>query len=127
MTNFKTRIKNASKIKGGLILANDYDVSTTKLLQKTIANIKLLNKCICGIKLNFHLLLPLGSSEIKKIIRMAHQYNIVAIADIKLNDIGNTNQTTLSHLWNSRFQGVNHWLQSSYSRIVRESAMRQAR
>ena len=106
MTNFKIRIKKASKIKGGLILANDYDISTKNLLQKTITNIKLLNKCICGIKLNFHLLLPLGSNEIKKITRIAHQYDIVVIADIKLNDIGNTNQTTLSNLWKLGFDAV---------------------
>jgi len=106
MTNFKTRIKRISKINGGLILAIDYDVSTTKKVTKTIDNIKLLNKCLCGIKLNFHLLLPLGKDEIKKIITVAHKYNLETIADIKLNDIGNTNKTTLDNLWDFGFDAV---------------------
>ena len=44
--------------------------------------------------------------EIKKINTIAHKYNLQTIADIKLNDIGNTNEITLENLWKSGFDAV---------------------
>ena len=105
MTNFKTRIKQIAKKKGRVILANDY-ASSNKLEEKTIKNIKTLNKYLCGLKFNFHLLLPLGAKEIIKINKLAHQYGLQTIADIKLNDIGNTNKITTETLWSLGFDAV---------------------
>lgn len=105
MTKFKIRIKQISENKGGLILANDYPLSNN-LETKTISNIKKLNKYLCGIKINFHLLLPLGSKEIIKINKTAHKYGLVTIADIKLNDIGTTNENTTAILWKLGFDAV---------------------
>jgi len=89
-----------------VILANDYDSSEKNLQNKTIQNIKKLNPYLCGIKLNFHLLLPLSAKEIIKINKTAHDYGLQTIADIKLNDIGNTNRVTTEHLWNLGFDAV---------------------
>jgi orotidine-5'-phosphate decarboxylase len=106
MATFKTRLSQISKTNGKVILANDYDYSTKNLETKTIQNIKKLHPFLCGIKLNFHLLLPLSSKEIIKINKMAHKYGLQTIADIKLNDIGNTNRVTTEHLWNLGFDAV---------------------
>ena len=106
MATFKTRLSKISKINGKVILANDYDHSVKNLETKTIKNIKLLHPFLCGIKLNFHLLLPLGSKEILKINNTAHRYGLQTIADIKLNDIGNTNRVTTEHLWNLGFDAL---------------------
>lgn len=106
MATFKTRISQLSKTNGKVILANDYDVSTKNLEEKTIQNIKKLNPYLCAIKLNFHLLLPLGSNQISKINKTAHDYGLQTIADIKLNDIGNTNKVTTQNLWNLGFDAV---------------------
>ncbi len=106
MTKFKIRIKKISDKKGRLILANDYPKSSNNLESKTISNIKKLNKFLCGIKINFHLLLVLGSKEIKKINKVAHQHGLVTIADIKLNDIANTNYETTELLWKLGFDAV---------------------
>lgn len=106
MTDFKTRLSNLSKNNGRVILANDYDRSISNLSSKTIKNIKKLNPFLCGIKLNFHLLLPLGAKEIMKINDTAHDFGLQTIADIKLNDIGNTNSVTTKHLWNLGFDAV---------------------
>ena len=65
-----------------------------------------MHKFLCGIKLNFHVLLPLGKKEIIKINKTAHQYGLLTIADIKLNDIGNTNQITSKTLWNFGFDAI---------------------
>lgn len=106
MTNFKTRIKEISKNKGKVILANDYDTATPNLEKITINNIKKLNKFLCGLKLNFHLLLPLNSKQIIKINQLAHGFGLQTIADIKLNDIGNTNRVTSETLWNLGFDAI---------------------
>ena len=106
MTTFKTRLSQISKSNGKVILANDYDLSVKNLQNKTIQNIEKLNPYLCGIKLNFHLLLPLSAKEIIKINKTAHDYGLQTIADIKLNDIGNTNRVTTEHLWNLGFDAV---------------------
>ena len=106
MATFKTRLSQISKKNGKIILANDYDSSVNNLETKTIQNIKKLHPYLCGIKLNFHLLLPLGLKEISKINKTAHNYGLQTIAGIKLNDIGNTNKVTTEHLWNLGFDAV---------------------
>ena len=106
MTTFKTRLSQIAKSNGKVILANDYDSSVKNLQNKTIQNIEKLNPYLCGIKLNFHLLLPLSAKEIIKINKTAHDYGLQTIADIKLNDIGNTNRVTTEHLWNLGFDAV---------------------
>lgn len=106
MATFKTRLSQISKKNGKIILANDYDSFVNNLETKTIQNIKKLHPYLCGIKLNFHLLLPLGLKEISKINKTAHNYGLQTIADIKLNDIGNTNKVTTEHLWNLGFDAV---------------------
>ncbi|MBA4437338.1 MAG: orotidine-5'-phosphate decarboxylase [Nitrosopumilus sp.] len=106
MATFKTRLSQISKSNGKVILANDYNSSEKNLQNKTIQNIKKLNPYLCAIKLNFHLLLPLSSKEIIKINKTAHDYGLQTIADIKLNDIGNTNRVTTEHLWNLGFDAV---------------------
>ena len=106
MVTFKTRLSKFSKTHGNVILANDYDLSVKNLQAKTIENIKQLHPFLCGIKLNFHLLLPLSGKEILKINKTAHRYGLQTIADIKLNDIGNTNQVTTKNLWNLGFDAV---------------------
>jgi orotidine-5'-phosphate decarboxylase len=106
MTSYNARIKKLSAEKSPIILANDYDVNTQKLESKTLYNIKTLGKYLCAIKLNFHLLLPLGQKQIIKINKEAHDSHLQTIADIKLNDIGNTNFVTVKKLWDLGFDAV---------------------
>ncbi|MDC0211127.1 orotidine 5'-phosphate decarboxylase [Candidatus Nitrosopelagicus sp.] len=105
MTKFSDRIKKSAKT-SPIILANDYDPKITNMEAKTLRNIKLLNNYLCGIKINFHLLLQLDKKQISKINKTAHDYGLQCIADIKLNDIGNTNFITAENLWNMGFDAV---------------------
>jgi orotidine-5'-phosphate decarboxylase len=52
------------------------------------------------------MLLPLGNEEIIRINKTAHQYGLLTFADIKLNDIGNTNQITSNILWHLGFDAI---------------------
>ena len=105
MTKFSSRIKKSSS-SSTIILANDYNNRIPKLEAKTIQNIKSLHEYICGVKINFHLLLKLGKKEIQKINKTAHNYGLQTIADIKLNDIGNTNSITAENLWELGFDAL---------------------
>ena len=105
MTKFSNRIKKSSS-SSSIILANDYNNKVPNLEGKTIQNIKSLHEHICGVKINFHLLLKLGKKEIKKINKTAHNYGLQTIADIKLNDIGNTNLITADNLWELGFDAL---------------------
>lgn len=107
MARFKTELDCIAKRKGRIILANDYDLdSVIRLERKSISNIKKLSPYLCAIKLNFHLLLPLGKKQICKITDTAHKSGILTIADIKLNDIGNTNDVTTSWIWDMGFDAI---------------------
>ncbi len=105
MSSFKERIRTLSKEKSPLILANDYD-DQKNLESKTLTNIKTLHKYLCAVKFNFHHLLPLGQKQISKINKTAHDSGLQTIADIKLNDIGNTNFVTAQTLWNMDFDAI---------------------
>jgi orotidine-5'-phosphate decarboxylase len=105
MTKFSDRIKKSAKI-SPIILANDYDSKTPNIESKTLRNIKFLNNYLCGIKINFHLLLQLDKKQISKINKTAHDSGLQCIADIKLNDIGNTNLITAENLWSMGFDAV---------------------
>jgi len=107
MTDYRTRIRKTASGKSKIILANDLEkLSIQKLESNTIKNIKTLNKFLCAIKFNFHLILPLGMKSLTKINRIAHDVGLQTIADIKLNDIGITNQITTEKLWQAGFDAV---------------------
>ena len=106
MLTFKTRLSQIAKTNGKVILANDYDPSVKNLETKTISNVKKLHPYLCAVKLNFHLLLPLSNKQVLNINKTAHRYGLQTIADIKLNDIGNTNRVTTENLWRMGFDAV---------------------
>ena len=107
--NFPARMKESSnKHKSKIVLALDInytDRDSVIIFAKNTIN--LLKGYICAVKINFHLLLPLDFySEVKAVIDLAHSYDLQAIADVKLNDIGNTNEIALSHLWSGGFDAA---------------------
>lgn len=106
MNSYRTRIKNISKKKGKIILACDFSPNVIRVEYKVLKIIKELEQYICGVKLNMHLLLPLDAKSISRITKVAHEANLVVLADIKLNDIGNTNDVTTKTLWKMGFDGV---------------------
>ncbi len=61
---------------------------------------------LCAIKLNFQVLLSLSSADISKITAYAKKSGLQCIADIKLNDIKNTNIATAKVLWACGFDAL---------------------
>jgi len=82
------------------------DLTHKSNLHSALTTISLLEGCICAIKLNFHLILPLSGSELSEVNRLVHSYGLQSIADIKLNDIPSTNKIAISHLLHMGFDAI---------------------
>ncbi len=104
MNSFSERMAKAAK-KSRIILALD-PVPRKSNPKYAADSIRAVAEYICAVKINFHLLLPLSSSQVRKITDLAHRLGLQCIADIKLNDIENTNEITLEQLKIMGFDAV---------------------
>jgi orotidine-5'-phosphate decarboxylase len=99
LTSFKARIREISEAKkSDIVLALDPPYGTKNIFDYVMGKIELLSYYSCAIKLNFHVILPLSSTELKKITKSAHDNDLQVIADLKLNDIFDTNKVVIQHL-----------------------------
>lgn len=89
-----------------LALDPDFRSDTSTLLEDAKAIVEATSDYICAVKINFHLLLPLSLNEIGELNGLADSFGLPVIADIKLNDIDNTNRIATSYLWASGFSAV---------------------
>lgn len=103
MRTFSAKLSDASGRR--VILACDY-TGRPLTASPVVRDIKRLSAYICAIKINYHLLLPLGIRQVSCITDAAHGLGLQAIADIKLNDIGNTNDVATEILWDMGFDAV---------------------
>jgi orotidine-5'-phosphate decarboxylase len=86
----------AMEKKSPIVLALDPRSTDRQRLQEFAANtICAVEQYICAVKMNFHIILPLSASEISRINKQIHSFGLQSIADIKLNDIENTNAVAL--------------------------------
>jgi|SRR5581483_1841737 len=107
MTSFSERIDRAADHKKSrIVLALDPPSGKPGLQDFAAKTISAVEQHVCAIKINFHLILPLSADEISQINRLAHSHGLQSIADIKLNDIENTNQVALDHLIKMGFDAV---------------------
>ena len=94
---FSERIAIAAmEKKSPIVLALDPRSSGRQRLQEFAAKtICAVEQYICAVKMNFHIILPLSATEISRINKKIHSFGLQSIADIKLNDIENTNAVAL--------------------------------
>jgi orotidine-5'-phosphate decarboxylase len=104
--SFCERIDNSSKYKKSRIVLAVDPSPRPDLKEFVKTTITLLEKHICAIKMNFHLILPLSLFEILEINELAHFYGLQSIADIKLNDINDTNSIAISYLLKMGFDAI---------------------
>jgi orotidine-5'-phosphate decarboxylase len=104
---FRERIaKAALHKKSPIVLALDLSASKRNLQEFAARTIRAVERHICAVKMNFHIILPLSGPEILKINRVVHSCGLQSIADIKLNDIENTNEVAVDHLTRMGFDAV---------------------
>jgi len=91
-----------------IVLALDSVPSDSEgLLSAGLKILEEVNPYICALKLNRHLLLPLGlHTGVKKIVEKAHSLGLPVIMDCKINDIGYTNRVIAENYFNAGFDAV---------------------
>jgi orotidine-5'-phosphate decarboxylase len=104
---FRERIARAADAKKSpIVLALDPPANKRNLPAFAAKTIRAVEQHICAVKMNFHLILPLSASEISRINKLVHSCGLQSIADIKLNDIENTNEVAVDHLTRMGFDAV---------------------
>ena len=89
-----------------LALDPDYREDPNSLLSYAKEIITSTSEYVCAVKINFQLILPLSLSELGSLNEHITSRGMVSIADIKLNDIGNTNRIAVEYLWKAGFSAV---------------------
>jgi orotidine-5'-phosphate decarboxylase len=106
LPSFRERIDICSYNKRSKVILALDPLFRTDLMEFVKAVIVLLEKYICAIKINFHLILPLSISQMSEINELIHSYQLQSIADIKLNDIPRTNEVAIDYLLKMGFDAV---------------------
>src|SRR5215210_6939821 len=104
--SFRNRMEQSSKLKNSRIVLSLDPSQMPEPKRFALNSVKRLQHHICAIKLNFHLILPLSKSDLSEVNKLAHLYRLQSIADIKLNDISNTNQVAIQYLLEMGFDSV---------------------
>jgi len=77
------------------------------LLSASLEILRKVHPYICAVKINRHLLLPLGlHGGVKRIVEEAHSLDLPVIMDCKINDIGYTNRVIAENYFNADFDAV---------------------
>jgi orotidine-5'-phosphate decarboxylase len=110
--SFKAEMEQTAKAKNSpIVLALDFPyqekVNSQKLLDKAINVLSAVHPFICAVKINHHLVLPLGTfNGVKKIVEEIHKKGLLAIMDCKVNDIGATNQVIAQYYYSAGFDAL---------------------
>ena len=102
---FRENLANSARRGGPVILAADLPPGPD-VVERAISIIGEIHSCICAVKMNMHVLIPLGAADIGRITHRAADLGLQCIADIKLNDIGNTNAVASRILWDMGFDAL---------------------
>ena len=109
---FKQRIEETSRSKStDIVLALDFPYhdpqNRNTLLTKAQTILDEVHPYVCAVKINHHLLLPLGTFDgVQTLVNKAHQHGLQAIMDCKVNDIGNTNQIIAEYYFAAGFDAL---------------------
>jgi orotidine-5'-phosphate decarboxylase len=99
---------SAKQKDSSIILALDpISDSRSALLSKSESLLKKVQPYICAVKINHHLILPLGLfGGVQKIIKTAHSFELPVIMDCKINDIGDTNRVIAENYYKAGFDAL---------------------
>ncbi len=110
--SFRAKIEETTKIKSSnIVLALDFPFEQTgnheSLYLKAERILEAVHPYICAVKINHHLILPLGVFDgIQKLVKKAREHGLATIADCKANDIGSTNQVIAEYYYAVEFDAL---------------------
>jgi orotidine-5'-phosphate decarboxylase len=109
---FKEKMEEISNRKeSNIVLALDFPFHNLEkrkeLLLKAQTVLKAVHPYVCAVKINHHLVLPLGTFDgVQKLITQAHKKELLTIMDCKANDIGATNQVISEYYYAANFDAL---------------------
>jgi orotidine-5'-phosphate decarboxylase len=103
--------QTAKENKSRIVLALDFPFIDIKdqnfLFKKSQSIIEKVYPYICAVKINHHLVLPLGTFHgVKKLIDIIHEKDLPVIMDCKANDIGSTNKVIAKYYYSAGFDAL---------------------
>jgi orotidine-5'-phosphate decarboxylase len=110
--SFKARMREAAQRKNSsIVLALDFHFEAaenrSKVLVKAQRVLKVVHPYICAVKINHHLVLPLGTFDgVAQLVEQIRGQGLLAIMDAKVNDIGNTNQVIAEYYYAAGFDAI---------------------
>ena len=110
--SFKAKIEETAKNKESrIVLALDFPYQNPEnrksLLAKAQNVLDAVHLYICAVKINHHLVLPLGTFDgVQQLITRIHEKGLPAIMDCKANDIGATNQVIAEYYYAAGFDAL---------------------
>lgn len=110
--SFRTRVKEiAKKNESNLVLALDFPFHNPEkrgeLFDKAQSVLESVHPYICAVKINHHLVLPLGTFQgVQQLVETIHEKGLLAIMDCKVNDIGSTNQVIAEYYYAAGFDAL---------------------
>ena len=110
--SFRVKIEQVARNKeSNIVLALDFPFekpgNRKNLFSKAERVLDAVHPYICAVKVNHHLVLPLGAFDgVQKLVKKAHSLGLVAIMDCKVNDIGSTNQVIAEYYYAAGFDAL---------------------
>ncbi|MCS7115574.1 MAG: orotidine-5'-phosphate decarboxylase [Nitrososphaerota archaeon] len=103
--------QNAKNKESNIVLALDLPFEKPEnreaLYKKAESILDAVHPYICAVKINHHLVLPLGLFQgVEKLVEKAHEKGLMAIMDCKVNDIGSTNQIIAEYYYAAGFDAL---------------------
>jgi orotidine-5'-phosphate decarboxylase len=110
--SFKVKMQEAAKSKDSpIVLALDFPYESPENRQTVIAKaqkiLKAVHPYVCAVKINHHLVLPLGTFDgVQELVEQIRGEGLLAIMDAKVNDIGATNQVIAEYYYSAGFDAL---------------------
>jgi orotidine-5'-phosphate decarboxylase len=110
--SFKTKMEKVAKKKeSSVVLALDFPFRNPEeheeLLAKAQDILEAVHEYICAVKINHHLVLPLGTFDgVQRLVKRIHEKGLLVIMDCKANDIGATNQVIAEYYYAAGFDAL---------------------
>jgi orotidine-5'-phosphate decarboxylase len=105
-------MQEAAKSKNSrIVLALDFPFEApenrNRVLVKAQSILKTVHPYICAVKINHHLVLPLGTFDgVQQLVEQIRGQGMLTIMDAKVNDIGTTNQTIAQYYYAAGFDAL---------------------
>jgi len=100
--------RSAKNTDSNIVLALDLPPDQPhRLLSRSLQILEMTHPYVCAVKINRHLVLPLGLfNGVQKILSSAQDFGLPTIMDCKINDVGHTNRIIAEYYYKAGFDAL---------------------